>query len=207
MSPSLHCRALPDSTPLGRGFYQNETVTVARSLLGRLLLRQLPEGLAAVRLVEVEAYLGVEDPAAHTFRGRRTDRVRSMWGEAGHLYVYFTYGMHHCANVVTRGPEVPEAVLLRGARPVAGVEAMLARRHGRGGASLLDGPAKLCQALDIDRALDGADLVAPGRVWIADDGFRFDPGLVISGPRIGVGYAGEAARWPLRFRLSPDAFR
>ncbi len=182
-------------------------MAVARSLLGKLLLRELPEGLAAVRLVEVEAYLGVEDPAAHTYRGRRTERVRTMWGEAGHLYVYFTYGMHFCANVVTRGPGVPEAVLLRGARAVAGTPIMLARRHGRGGTALLDGPAKLCQALGVDRSLDGADLVASREVWLTDDGFRVEPHEVLSGPRVGVAYAGAAAGWPLRFRLPPQAAR
>ncbi|MEP0773587.1 MAG: DNA-3-methyladenine glycosylase, partial [Acidobacteriota bacterium] len=92
-------------------FYQRPTVEVARDLLGSLLVRRLKEGLVAVRLTEVEAYLGEGDPAAHTYRGRRTARNASMWEEGGRLYVYFTYGLHHCANVVTGRAGEGEAVL------------------------------------------------------------------------------------------------
>ncbi len=186
-------------TPLGRGFYQRDTCEVARDLLGKLLCRRLDGGFAAARIVEVEAYLGVGDPACHTFGGRRTPRVEAMWGAAGHLYVYFTYGMHHCANVVTREAGVPEAVLLRGAVAVAGAAAIRARRGGRGGPDMLIGPARLCQGMAIDRALNGADLVAGGAVWLADDGLRCPPAAVRELPRVGVAYAGDAAAWPLRF--------
>lgn len=185
--------------PLERRFYQRPTTTVvARALLGKLLLRRLPEGLVAVRLTEVEAYLGVGDAAAHTFGGRRTPRNETMWGEAGHLYVYFTYGMHHCANVTTHAPGRPEAVLLRGGIALAGVAiARVRRRHT--GAHLLDGPAKLCEGLGIDRALDGADVTSGGEVWLADDGFAVPRARIRALPRVGVAYAGAAAAWPLRF--------
>lgn len=174
---------------------------MARDLLGKLLIRVSPEGGAALRLVEVEAYLGVEDPAAHTYGGRRTRRNETMWGEAGHLYVYFVYGMHHCCNVVTRGPDTPEAVLLRGGAATYGHELLSGRRGGRTGADLANGPGKLCAALAIGRELDGSDLTEQGEAWIADDGFRPRPDHVVSGPRIGVAYAGEAADWPLRFSV------
>ncbi len=184
--------------PLERGFYQRPTRAVARDLLGKLLVRELPEGRVAVRLTEVEAYLGVADPAAHTYRGRRTARNETMWGDGGHLYVYFTYGMHHCCNVVTRRPGVPEAVLLRGGVPVAGAEIVRARRGGRGGRDLLSGPARLCQGLGIDRALDGADLTRGDGIWLARDDFALRRSGVLRLPRVGVAYAGEAAAWPLR---------
>jgi DNA-3-methyladenine glycosylase len=187
---------------LPRGFYQRNTVDVARDLLGKVVLRELPEGIVAVRLSEVEAYLGVSDPAAHTYRGRETARTATMWGEAGRLYVYFTYGMHHCCNVVTCAPRVPEAVLLRAATALYGEAILLERRAGRGGRLLLDGPARLCQALGIDRTADGCDLTTGSVLWLVDDGARVADEAVLSGPRIGVAYAGEAAAWPLRFRLA-----
>ncbi len=171
---------------------------VARDLLGALLIRVLPEGLVAVRLTEVEAYLGVEDPAAHTYRGRRTPRNASMWGEGGRLYVYFTYGMHYCANVVTRRAGEPEAVLLRGGVAVTGRELVHARRGGRDD---LFGPAKLCQGLGIDRTFDGAVLTPESGLWLARDHWSAASGAPVELPRVGVGYAGEAATWPLRFVL------
>ncbi len=183
---------------LAPAFYQRPTVEVAQDLLGALVIRVLPEGLAAVRLTEVEAYLGEGDPAAHTYRGRRTTRNASMWGEGGRLYVYFTYGMHHCANVVTRRAEQPEAVLLRGGVVVAGDELVRARRGGRDD---LLGPAKLCQGLGIDRTLDGVPLTRESGVWAARDGLAAPAEAVRALPRVGVGYAGEAAAWPLRFVL------
>lgn len=179
-------------------FYQRPTVEVARDLLGAVLVRALPEGLAAVRLTEVEAYLGQDDPASHTFRGRRTARNASMWGEGGRLYVYFTYGMHHCANVVTRRAGEPEAVLLRAGVVVAGHGAVRARRGGR---EDLVGPAKLCQGLAIDRRLDGVTLTPDVGLWLARDRRAAANVEVAALPRVGVAYAGEAAAWPLRFVL------
>lgn len=199
MHKPLSRRAIARLKPLGRAFYQRSTTDVARALLGKVLVRELPEGLVAVRLFEVEAYLGIGDAAAHTFGGRRTPRNEVMWGEGGHLYVYFIYGMHHCANVVTRRADEPEAVLLRGAVPLCGHEILAARRRGRAGRNMLDGPAKLCQALGLERTDNGADLTRASDVWLADDGFRAALGWLREGPRIGVGYAGEAAARPLRF--------
>jgi len=190
---------------LAREFYQRDTTLVARDLLGKLLVRDGPGGLTAARITEAEAYLGIADPAAHTYRGRRTARVEAMWGEAGCLYVYFTYGMHHCANVVTREPGVPEAVLLRGAVAVCGLDLIAARRQGRDGRDMLNGPARLCQGMAVDRALYGADLTTGGAVWLADDGFRCPLDAVTALPRVGVAYAGEAAAWPLRFAIDPAA--
>ncbi len=187
--------------PIDRVFCERPTVDVARDLLGKLLIRRTPQGITGLRITEVEAYLGVSDPACHTFGGRRTQRNEVMWGGAGRLYVYFTYGMHFCANVVTRGAGEPEAVLLRGGVPIAGSALMEARRGGaeRG---IADGPAKLCQAMAIDRDLNGADLTQRSSgVWIAGDAAPPHAHLIAALPRVGVSYAGEAAAWPLRFLL------
>jgi DNA-3-methyladenine glycosylase len=205
MGKPLSRRALQTLAPLERGFYQRPTRAVARDLLGKLLVRRLPEGLVAVRLVEVEAYLGVRDPAAHTFGGRRTPRNEVMWGEGGHLYVYFTYGMHHCCNVVTLVAGTPEAVLLRGALPAFGERVIVARRNGREGSTLLQGPARLCQGLGIDREANGADLTRGDRIWLASDGLSCPAAWVRRLPRVGVAYAGEAAGWPLRLLVALDA--
>ncbi len=188
--------------PLERAFYQRPTEAVALDLLGKLLVRATPEGTVTVRLTEVEAYLGTDDPACHTFGGRRTPRVETMWGEAGHAYVYLVYGMHHCLNVVTVGPGTPQAVLVRAAVPVTGEQLIRTRRRRPDPASrLLDGPGKLCQGLGITRRDDGADLCETrSGLWITDDGVRPTSEAVRRLPRIGVDYAGEAARWLLRFR-------
>lgn len=178
------------------------------TLLGQVLVRVLEDGTRlAGRIVEAEAYLGIDDLAAHTCGGRRTARNASMWGPAGHAYVYFTYGMHYCMNVVADAPEIPTAVLLRALQPLEGLERMRAHRAGKRDpgrlrdTELCSGPAKLTQALAIDRALDGADLVS-GETLFIERGARIRADRIVSGPRIGVGYAGEWAHKPLRFWLA-----
>ncbi len=185
---------------LAREFYQRPTEDVARNLLGKLLIRDRPDGAVAVRVTEVEAYLGVDDPACHTFGGRRTRRTETMWGEAGHAYIYLVYGLHSCLNVVTVGPERPEAVLVRGGVVVEGLGLVRARRGRRvGERSLTDGPGKLCQALAITRADNGVDLcLLESTLRICDDGVEIPENRVRRVPRVGVDYAGEAASWPLR---------
>ncbi len=187
--------------PLGRAFYQCSTAEVAVSLLGKILIRESAEGRVAVRLTEVEAYLGPADPACHTFGGRRTPRVESMWGEAGRAYVYLIYGMHCCLNIVTVGDGAGEAVLLRAGVIVSG-RTLIRQRRGSGPSDrdLINGPGKLCQALAIDRAADGGDLGSTeSGLWIADDGHVVPPERVEKGPRIGLGDVGDAAEWPLRW--------
>ncbi len=153
--------------PLGREFYARDSREVAPELLGKLLVR----GQRVARIVEVEAYCGGDDPGSHAFRGR-TNRNAVMFGPPGHLYVYFTYGMHFCANVVCGEEGTATAVLLRGLDPEEGLEAMRAAyptvRRDR---DLCRGPARLCRAFSIDRSFDGADLVLGDRgLVLADDG-------------------------------------
>lgn len=159
--------------------------------------------MVAVRIVEVEAYLGIDDPACHTYGGRRTARTEVMWGPAGYAYVYLIYGMHHCLNAVTVGPETPEAVLIRGATPVLG-ETIIRRRRGlaRSNRTLVDGPGKLCQALAVTRSDQGTDLTSSDSgLYVVDDGFVVGEECYETSGRVGVDYAAEAAFWPYRFML------
>jgi DNA-3-methyladenine glycosylase len=164
---------------------------VAPDLLGKVLVA----GECAGRIVEVEAYRA-DDPASHTFRGR-TPRNAVMFGPAGHLYVYFTYGLHHCANVVTGDDGDGQAVLLRAVVPLRGIDVMAKRRGGR--SPLADGPGKLCQAFGIDRRHDGTDLCAGDAVTIVDDGA--DPPVDVAvTPRIGIRRAVDVPwRWVARY--------
>ena len=156
-----------------------------------------PEGEAAGRIVEVEAYRGPGDRAAHSYGGRRTPRNEVMWGPEGFLYVYFVYGMHWCMNVVGGRDGVPEAVLLRGMEPVEGIDLMRARR-GRPMADhqLLRGPANLCRALGVDGTLNGASLRGP-EIEIRDAP-EVAASRIARTPRIGVDYAGDDAELPYR---------
>src|SRR5437764_9085734 len=144
---------------LPRDFYFDDTVTVARALLGCVLWRRIGRELLAARLVEVEAYLGANDSASHARRGLRSARNESMYLEGGHAYVYFTYGMHWCMNVVTQEADIAEAVLLRAAEPLRGIETMRERRpKAKRDRDLMNGPGKLCSAMAIDKSLDGEPL-------------------------------------------------
>jgi DNA-3-methyladenine glycosylase len=198
-------------------FFRKDTAEVARALLGCRLTRHLPDGRErSVILVETEAYLGVKDRAAHTWGGRKTPRVAPMWGEGGHAYVYFVYGMHFCMNVVTQEEGTPEAVLLRAGIPeislkvggAAGGALESLQRRSAGAHSLskkspgslvASGPAKLCAYLRVTTALSGASFSGPELVLSRGPRARFE---VLSGPRVGVDYAGAAARWPLRFAVA-----
>lgn len=185
--------------PLPRSFYLRPTLVIARRLLGQLLVHETPDGIAAGRIVETEAYRGPADRAAHSRDGHRSARNEVMYGPPGHAYVYFIYGMHHCVNVVTQRIDVPEAVLIRALEPVAGVALMRARRGIDAGPEwrLCRGPGALCQALGIDRALNGADLTR-GTLTIRS-ARPVPPRHVARTPRIGVDYAGDDAAHPWRF--------
>ena len=171
-------------TRLSRAFFTRSSTAVALDLLGQVLARRLVDGTALrARIVETEAY-DRDDPASHSFRGM-TARNAVMFGPAGHLYVYFTYGMHHCMNVVTDRVGHGSAVLLRAAEPLAGIEAMGRARGTDRVRDLCRGPARLAQAFGVDRSFDGVDLVRGNDVWI-ERGPRVDPVDVRTGPRVGI---------------------
>jgi DNA-3-methyladenine glycosylase len=192
---------------LGRGFYtRDDTLAIARGLLGKRLVVPAPSGgRVSGRIVETEAYLGVEDSASHAYGGRRTARTETMYAIGGTAYVYFVYGMHHQLNVVTGREGVPHAVLIRALEPEEGVEWMRRRRPAKGDGELTSGPGKLCRALGVDRSYDRADLTG-GHVWIEDVRRRVAPEEIASGPRVGVAYAGEFAPKPWRFWLRGNRF-
>jgi DNA-3-methyladenine glycosylase len=193
---------------LERDFYtRTDTLGVARELLGKRLVVPAEGGeRVSGRIVEVEAYLGAGDRAAHSYGGRRTRRTETMFAAGGTAYVFFVYGMHHQFNVVT-GPEgLPHAVLVRGVEPEEGVEIMRGRRPVSKERELTSGPGKLCRALAIDLGFDGEDLVSGRRAWIEETGAEFGPKEVASGPRIGVDYAGEDALKPWRFWVAGNTY-
>ena len=176
-----------------RSMLAGDAPDVAPWLLNKLLVHEACVG----RIVEVEAYRE-DDPASHSARGR-TPRNRAMFGPPGHLYVYFTYGMHHCANVVTGPDGTGAAVLLRAVEPLAGIDVMRERRGGRPG--LADGPAKLCQAFAIGPQHDGVDLCQGSGPGLFDDG-TLPPSVPLAGPRVGISRAIDV-HW--RFRVPPRA--
>jgi len=218
--------AVPDSTGLiARDFLHRPAERLAPELLGCVLERETADGLVAVRLTEVEAYAGEADPASHAYRGK-TPRNAVMYGPPGHAYVYFTYGMHFCVNVVCGPTGTASAVLLRAGEVIVGEDLARRRRMAGNGRSrvvagappapgpargplaardLARGPARLCQALGIDRALDGTDLcdpAAPLRLRSAAPGSLAgqQPGVQF-GPRVGVSVGVET---PWRFWLQAD---
>lgn len=195
--------ASPDRTPLPREFFDRPVLEVAPDLLGRLVVRATPDGPITLRLTEVEAYDGPNDPGSHAYRGR-TSRNAVMFGPPGHVYVYFTYGMWFCMNLVCGPVNRASGVLLRAGEIVEGAELARTRRlSARNDKELAKGPARLATALDVDRSLDGTDACASG-----DTPLRVLAGTVVpadqvrSGPRTGV--SGDGAMHPWRFWVADD---
>lgn len=187
-------------------FYQRDTTKVAKELLGKVLVHLTPKGeRVSGRIVETEAYLGVQDRACHTFGGRKTERTKTMFLDGGHAYVYLIYGMHNCLNAVTRREGDPEAVLIRAIEPLEGIEIMKKRRpQAKRLIELTSGPGRLCSALAIDRSCNSL-LLDRGSLFI-EDAPRLAPSRIVESARIGVDYAGEAAQWPLRFSEKDHLF-
>lgn len=187
-------RALPR---LSRTFYERRALDLAPLLLGMVMAHDSPQGLAAGRIIETEAYEAPEDRACHAFGGRRTKRNEVMYGPPGHAYVYFTYGMHWMLNIVAGPSGTPHAVLIRSVEPICGIDLMTQRRGGV--LPLAEGPARLCQALQISKADNGLDLVA-SRLFVAKPPESLDsrPEYLVT-KRVGVGNSGEAKHYPWRF--------
>jgi len=192
-----------------RPFYAQDTLEVARHLLGARLVRLWEGQRLGGRIVECEAYRGLDDSASHASRGQ-TPRNAVMFGPPGHAYVYFTYGIHWMLNVVTEPVGVAAAVLIRALEPIEGVEAMWALRRRRGRprqvTDLTSGPGKLTQALAIDGSFNGADLTTDPHLWLEFDQ-PIPPARIARGPRIGIPYAAPAHREaPWRFWIRDNPF-
>jgi DNA-3-methyladenine glycosylase len=184
---------------LKREFYNRPTLKVARELLGKYLVVEKSGRLASGKIVETEAYIGFKDPASHAYRGI-TARNQVMFGEPGCAYVYLTHGIHHCLNFVTERKGYPAAVLIRALEPAQGAELMRKRRGRPKLEDLGSGPAKLCQALGIDRKLNGAYLCS-GVIWVEDRGEGVE--AIVSSPRIGI-TEGKEKNW--RFYIRDNEF-
>lgn len=193
---------------LNHSFYSGSPLRVAPKLLGKILVRSRRGVRTSGRIVEVEAYLGSEDPASHAYRGP-TPRNQVMFGPPGFVYVYFTYGNHYCVNVVTGRKGKASAVLIRALEPLEGTSVMRRRRKKQEVTDLTSGPGKLTQAMAIDRKLNGADLMGE-QIWIEEDS-SYRRGAVARSPRIGISVAQElnyrfyisASPYVSKRRLSP----
>lgn len=185
---------------LSREFYLRDGLTVARELIGKKIVTNLPEGVTSGIIVETEAYMGAIDAAAHTYRGK-TERTKIFYGAGGFVYVYLIYGMYICTNVVANVENVPEAVLIRALEPVDGVELMKRRRGKNNLRGLCSGPGKLSQALGVTKNFYGADLCGD-KIFI-EDGEKLP---VLTTPRINVDYAGAAADYLWRFVAANSKF-
>jgi DNA-3-methyladenine glycosylase len=190
---------------LPRKFFDRPTLTVARDLLGKRLVKLEDRNIRLSGTInETEAYIGTDDLGCHA-RAGKTTRNAAMWGPPGHCYVYFTYGMHWMLNFVCEGAGFPAAVLIRAIQPLEGLRHMRQRRKRPTDREISDGPAKLCQALAIDRSFDGFDLCQPTSSLFVEEGNRDLQFAVTVGPRVGLNNVPEPWKSiPWRFRISPE---
>lgn len=192
---------------LQREFYQRDTLSISKDLLGKILVNESSQATTAGRIVETEAYLGPEDKAAHSSGGHRTARNEVMFGQKGHAYVYFIYGMYYCFNI-TAGNKLgkPEAVLIRALEPVAGEDIMAKRRGAKQKktVNLTNGPSKLCMAMNITKSQNKTDLTAPP-LYIKNAA-PVPQENIVETTRIGVDYAGEWKNKPWRFYIKGNKF-
>jgi DNA-3-methyladenine glycosylase len=187
---------------LKRNFYNQPTLKVAKKLLGKYLVVKKGKGLLSGKIVETEAYVGKNDPASHAYKGI-TPRNKIMFGKPGFAYIYLTYGMYHCLNFITEKEGFPAAVLIRALEPKEGIEAMMRNRKISEVKNLTNGPGKLCQALGLDRSLNGADLCSKKqkKIWVKDR--KEKPGKIVSTSRIGID-EGRDKKW--RFYIEGNRF-
>jgi DNA-3-methyladenine glycosylase len=192
---------------LPRAFYERDALTVAKELLGKVIVHETNEGTTAGRIVETEAYCGPEDKASHAYNGLRTKRTETQFGAKGHAYIYFIYGLYHCFNV-TAGAVAgkPEAVLLRALEPVEGIELLKqCRPKARGElVNLANGPSKLCAAMDLTKRMNGHDMTTPS-LYI-QNAPPIAPEDIVCAARIGVDYADDWKNQPWRFYIKDNAF-
>ena len=190
---------------MNHAFFRQDTVELARKLLGCMLVHRTPDGVATGMIVETEAYVGAIDKACHAWQNR-SERTEIMYHDGGYAYVYFIYGMHHCFNVVT-GPEGEgNAVLIRALEPVTGINLMQRRRNTKLLRNLCSGPGKVCQALGITKNEYGMDLCDPASPLRLIKYRHIPDEQIAVSPRINVAYAEEAAAWPWRFYVKDNLY-
>lgn len=195
---------------LSKEFFSRDTLTVAKDLLGKVLVKKDSGIIYRAKIVETEAYLGIEDRAAHTFGDRKTDRNKIMYEDAGTIYVYQTYGIHFMLNFVTQDKNIPEAVLIRAVEPLNQFDNISKNRFGKcfddlsayQKKNLTNGPGKLTKALSIDKSLNGKDLFDQS-FYVEDDDSIFD---IIIDKRIGIDYSKEAIDYPYRFYIKDNSY-
>ncbi|MCQ1530346.1 DNA-3-methyladenine glycosylase [Lutispora saccharofermentans] len=198
---------------LNRSFYGENAVDLSKQLLGKYLVHIVRNEELIGRIAEVEAYMGYGDKAAHSYKGKRTARTEVMYGEEGHAYVYFIYGMYYCLNVVAAEKEVAQAVLIRAVEPVKGVEYMANYRYGKAIEelkksqikNLTNGPGKLCRAFNITKECNGEDLTGD-RLFICENQKQEEPFEIVKTKRIGIDYAEEARDFPWRFYIKDNPY-
>ena len=188
---------------LNRSFFLKETSSVAEKLLGCFLVRQIGRQKLIGRIVETEAYLGLKDPSCHSYKNRYTKRTQTFYLEGGWSYVYLTYGMHHCFNVITGEKSVPEAVLIRALEPICGINEMQDLRSKKKLEELCSGPGKLCQALSIKKELNARDLTKKGSLFIAKGKSLQNVEL---DARVGLPWYKDSAYWFLRFYVKDNPY-
>lgn len=187
---------------LPQAFYESEEVlTLSKALLGKILVTKINNVITSGMIVETEAYFGPEDKASHAYNNRRTSRTETMYLAGGVGYVYLCYGLHHLFNIVTAGPDVPHAILIRAVEPLLGLPEMLKRRRMTTlKPSLTAGPGALCQALAITKQHDACSLLTPP-IWVEESDVKISAKDILASPRVGIDYAQEYKDLPWRFRL------
>jgi DNA-3-methyladenine glycosylase len=191
---------------LKREFYNRDSITVAKELLGKILIHEAPEGITAGKIVETEAYKGPEDKASHSYGNRRTPRTETMFGPKGHSYIYLIYGLYCCLNV-TSGAVVgkPEATLIRAVEPLKGIDLMMKRRGSTGQmTNLASGPGRLCIAMGLSKVQNGIDVCQPP--FCIEDNQTIDSINIVETTRIGVDYAADWKDKPWRFYIKNNPF-
>lgn len=184
---------------LGRDFYNRDTLTVAEEVLGKTLVHVTEEGITKGKIVEVEAYIGPQDKAAHSYNNLYSERTKIQYGEGGYAYVYLIYGMYHCMNIVTNRANLPESLLIRALEPLEGIELMKQRRKTDRLKMLCNGPGKLCQAMGITKENYGDDLC--GDVLYLEEGEALEKEQILRSRRINIDYAEEAKEFLWRFSI------
>ncbi len=173
-------------------------------MIGKYLVRNSDAGTTIGKIVEVEAYMGTKDAAAHSYKGVITDRIRVMFGEGGHAYVYMIYGMYYCFNIVTNGLNVPYAILIRALEPIEGIELMQKRINKEKITQLCNGPGKLCKAMAINKNDNGIDLCG-NKIYLIE-GERIEEENIIATPRINIDYSGAAKDYLWRFIIKDNPY-